>query len=312
MTFPKEQNEGPTPTNELCPKWGSDVVALALVELDIPYFALTPGASFRGLHDSLVNFLEDRGPELVLCAHEQNAVAIAHGYAKATDTPMLVGLHANVGLMNATMAIYNAFCDRVPMIIVGATGPGDAPKRRPWIDWIHTSQDQGGLIRNFIKWDAQVASPSAAVEALHRANIIARTPPCGPVYICLDVEMQEVPINDKPLQLDKSLYRPGLPPYPQKQDTELLVSLFEEARSPLLLIGRVTRDRKSWDQRITLAERTGALVLTDIKQSAAFPTDHPNHTAPPIMHMTSRAGQLVRKKAGLILIFPAMRLIRKS
>ena len=110
--------------------WGSDAIALMLRELAVPYIALVPGASYRGLHDSIVNLLGNRAPQMVLCVHEETAVAISHGYAKVTDKMMASGLHANIGLMRATMSIYNAWCDRAPILIIGATGPWDATQRR--------------------------------------------------------------------------------------------------------------------------------------------------------------------------------------
>src|SRR5262249_61046594 len=130
-------------------------------------------------------------PQMLLCLHEESAVAIAHGYAKVTGTPMAAAVHSNVGLMHATMAIFNAWCDRMPVIVLGATGPVDAPKRRPWIDWIHTARDQGALVRDFVKWDDQPASAPAAQEALLRAALLANTAPRGPVYVCLDAGLQE-------------------------------------------------------------------------------------------------------------------------
>src|SRR6266436_4560088 len=158
--------ERPVLANEPGDYWGSDAVALMLRELDLPYVALNPGASYRGLHDSLVNLLGNSDPQMLLCLHEEHAVAIAHGYAKVTGRPMGAIVHSNVGLMHATMAIFDAWCDRVPVFVLGATGPVDAAKRRPWIDWIHTAQDQGALVRNFTKWDDQPASVAAAAEAL--------------------------------------------------------------------------------------------------------------------------------------------------
>ena len=178
--------------------WGSDPIAMMLRELGVPYIALVPGASYRGLHDSIVNLLGNRAPQMVLCVHEETAVAIAHGYAKVTDKMMASGLHANIGLMRATMAIYNAWCDRAPILILGATGPWDATQRRPWIDWIHTTTDQGGLIRNFTQWDNQPGSAGAATEALLRASQIAQTAPKGPVYINLEVAMQEGKLGPMP------------------------------------------------------------------------------------------------------------------
>src|SRR5436190_10338290 len=139
-------------------EWGSDAVADLLRALDIPYIALTPGASFRGLHDSLVNYLGNTRPELLLCVHEETAVALAHGYARVTGRPLAVALHANVGLMHATMAIFNAWCDRIPIVMLGGVGPMDAMQRRPWVDWIHTSRHLGALIRGYTKWDDQPGS----------------------------------------------------------------------------------------------------------------------------------------------------------
>ena len=171
--------------------WGSDVVADALRALGIPYVALNPGASFRGLHDSLVNRLGNRAPQMLLCLHENAAVALAHGYAKASGRPMAAILHSNVGLLNGAMGVFNAWADRAPILVIGATGPVDAAQRRPWIDWLHTMQDQGALLRGYVKWDAQPASAEAAVEALLRAAQIMDRAPRGPVYINLDAAMQE-------------------------------------------------------------------------------------------------------------------------
>src|SRR5262249_59873952 len=156
----------PVPAGVNAAGFGSDVVADALRATDIPYIALNPGASYRGLHDSLVNYLGNERPQMLLCLHEESAVAIAHGYARTSGRMMGVVLHSNVGLMHGTMAIFNAWCDRVPMLILGATGPWDAAKRRPWIDWIHTASDQGALVRGFTKWDNQPASVPAAYDAL--------------------------------------------------------------------------------------------------------------------------------------------------
>ena len=145
--------EKPVITSQVPAQYGSDVIADTLREVEVTYIALNPGASYRGLHDSLVNYLGNERPQILLCLHEESAIAIAHGYAKVTESAMAVALHSNVGLMHATMAIFNAWCDRVPILIIGATGPVDAAKRRPWIDWIHTASDQGALVRNYTKWD---------------------------------------------------------------------------------------------------------------------------------------------------------------
>jgi thiamine pyrophosphate-dependent acetolactate synthase large subunit-like protein len=269
--------EQPAGTPPPAPQYGSDVVADTLRALALPYIALVPGASFRGLHDSLVNYLGNRNPQMLLCLHEEHAVAIAHGYAKVTGQPMAVALHSNVGLFHATMAIFNAWCDRMPVLILGATGPVDAVKRRPWIDWIHTARDQGAIVRPYIKWDDQPASPEAAREALLRAMWHTRTAPQGPVYVNLDAEMQEAPLTAPLPPIVAARYTPSLATAPPAKIVSEAAAMLLRAERPLFLIGRVSRDPAAWDLRVALAEALNADVLTDLKVGAAFPTDHPLH-----------------------------------
>src|SRR6516225_7855162 len=221
------------------PGWGSDIVAETLRALQIPYIALNPGASYRGLHDSIVNYLGNQTPQMLLCLHEEIAVAIAHGYAKVTGKAMAAAVHSNVGLFHATMAIFNAWCDRMPVVILGATGPVDAAKRRPWIDWIHTARDQGAIVRNYTKWDDQPASPAAARESLLRAAWIANTAPMGQVYINLDAEMQETKLAEQLPSIDASRYMPTTATAAPPELIAAAASLLESARHPLILMGRV-------------------------------------------------------------------------
>ena len=193
--------------------WTSDVMAEMVRRLDLKYLAMVPGASYRGFHDSLVNYLGNRNPQMLLCLNEDDAVAIAHGFARVTGEPMGCVLHSNVGLMHGLMEIFNAWCARVPMIVIGATGPMAADQRRPWVDWVHTAKDQGALLRNFTKWDDQPTSVSAAVESFLRANQIARTAPKGPVYVCLEADLQERPFDASTMKLpDMARYLPGPSP----------------------------------------------------------------------------------------------------
>jgi thiamine pyrophosphate-dependent acetolactate synthase large subunit-like protein len=261
--------------------FGSDAVAEALRALDIPFIALNPGASYRGLHDSLVNHLGNSAPQMLLCLHEEHAVAIAQGWAKVTGRPMLAAVHSNVGLFHATMAIFNAWCDRMPVIVLGATGPVDAAKRRPWIDWIHTAQDQGAIVRSYVKWDAQPASPAAAREAVFRAAWLAGTAPCGPVYVNLDAAMQEAPLTEPLAPVDPARYMPAVAAGAPADLVAQAAALLQDARRPLILMGRVGRDEAAWATRLQLAEALGARVMTDLKVGAAFPTDHALHAGVP-------------------------------
>src|SRR5437762_1196832 len=274
--------------------WGSDAIAELLRALEIPYIALTPGASFRGLHDSLVNHLGNTRPELLLCIHEESAVALAHGYARVTGRPLAVALHANVGLMHATMAIFNAWCDRIPILMLGGVGPIDAVKRRPWVDWIHTSRDLGTLVRGYTKWDDQPGSVSAALEATLRAYRIAMTPPQGPVYVSFDAALQEesLPAPVPLPALDR--YPASIPGIAPQETVREVARLLETSQRPLLLIGRVSNGLADFERRVALAERIGAVVLTDIKTGASFPTQHPLHPFPPSLYVSGDATQLIR------------------
>jgi thiamine pyrophosphate-dependent acetolactate synthase large subunit-like protein len=267
--------ERPIPSGANAPGFGSDVVADTLRALDIPYISLNPGASYRGLHDSIVNFLGNETPQMLLCLHEEAAVAIAHGYAKVTGKAMAAAVHSNVGLFHASMAMFNAWCDRMPIVVLGATGPVDAAKRRPWIDWIHTAADQGAIVRNFTKWDDQPASAGAARESLLRAWWLANSAPMGPVYINLDAEVQESRLPEPLAPIDTARFIPPVETAAPAAAVRRAAALLKSAKRPLIYAGRVSRSLEAWNARIALAEALDARVVTDLKIGAAFPTDHP-------------------------------------
>ena len=275
--------------------WGSDVAAQMLRRFGIPFVSLNPGASYRGLHDSIVNHLGNETPGMILCLHEDHSVAIAHGYAKATGEPMACVLHSNVGLLHGAMSLYNAWLDRVPMIVLGATGPLDATKRRPWIDWIHTSRDQAGLVRSFIKWDDQPSSPQALVESMCRANIMTRSAPTAPVYIVLDAGLQEMQLDNTttPEMPDLSRFTPPPGPRPAHESVDAAVAILKKAKKPLVLIGRNTREPERWAARVRLVEQLGAVVMTDLKNASGFPSDHPAQVVPPFNQLNKDARSVV-------------------
>jgi thiamine pyrophosphate-dependent acetolactate synthase large subunit-like protein len=284
----------PAPPDVPARLFGSDAIAALLRATRVPYVAFNPGASFRGLHDSIVNLLGNHDPRLLLTLHEAQAVAIAHGYAKVTGQPLAVLLHANVGLMNATMAIYDAWVDRVPMLILGATGAVDAARRRPWIEWIHTSRDQAAIIRNFIKWDDQPASLPAALEAIVRAWGMTRTTPCAPVYVCLDVDIQErelpgaAGVAALPIP-DLAHYPLAMPSRPSEADLIAAEGLMQQARRPLVLVGRHSRTAEAWAMRVRFVESLGAAVICDQKCGVGFPSTHARFVAAPAQYLDARS-----------------------
>jgi len=285
--------------------FGSDVMAETLHALDIPYIALNPGASYRGLHDSIVNYLGNERPQILLCLHEESAIAIAQGWAKVTGRAMAAAVHSNVGLMHATMAVFNAWCDRMPVVILGATGPVDADKRRPWIDWIHTARDQGALIRHYTKWDDQPASPAAAREALLRAAWIANTTPQGPVYVNLDAGVQEAklaaPADNAVPPPEAARFMPQVLAAPAHEAVQDAAARLKAAKAIVILAGRASRAIEAWDDRVALAEALNARVITDLKIGASFPTDHPLHVGAPANLVPDADGLQALAQADLIL-----------
>ena len=283
------------------PGWGSDVAAETLRALEIPYIALNPGASYRGFHDSIVNYLGNETPQMLLCLHEEAAVAIAHGYAKVTGKAMAACVHSNVGLFHATMAIFNAWCDRMPIVVLGATGPVDAAKRRPWIDWIHTARDQGAIVRNYTKWDDQPASPAATRESLIRATWMANTAPMGPVYINLDAELQEAKLTEQLPPIDVARFMPDATPAPSPELVKEAAAMLKGAKQPVIVIGRTSRGVEGWNDRVALAEALNAKVITDLKCAAGFPTDHPLHAGVPAGNAMTPEAVAALKAADVIL-----------
>ena len=175
-------------------KYGSDLIVDLMHKYGIPFVSLNPGATFRGLHDSIVNYAGNN-PEMILCQHEKIAVQIAHGYARATGKPMVAIAHDTVGLLHATNAIYYAYLDRAPIIVMGATGPMDTTRRRPGIDWIHTTVHQGQVVRDYVKWDRQPDNAQEIIDSFARGYRVATQEPQGPVYLCYDALLQENPLD---------------------------------------------------------------------------------------------------------------------
>ena len=167
---------------------------------------------------------------MMLCNHEEIAVQIAHGYAKATGKPMAVILHNLVGLLHACMAIYYAYIDRVPIFIIGATGPMDEAKRRPHIDWTHTALVQGNAVRDYVKWDYQPTSIEGVPETFARAYSIMMTEPQGPVYMCYDAALQEAP-HDVPLPPPSAVATPS-PMAPDPAAIEAIADKLLKAEHP--------------------------------------------------------------------------------
>jgi acetolactate synthase-1/2/3 large subunit len=254
-------------------RWASHVIVDMLHAYDLPYAAMNPGASYRGLHDSIVNYGANR-PQLMLCQHEETAVQIAHGYAKASGQPMVAILHNLVGLLHANMAIYYAYADRAPVFIIGATGPMDETKRRPRIDWIHTALVQGEAVRAYTKWDYQPTVIDGVPESFARAYGVMMTEPRGPIYMCYDAWLQEQPLaHEVPLPPKGAMKVPArMAPDPAALKTA--AEMLMQAKRPVILAEFVGREPEGFHALVQLAETLGAPVY-DVNARLNFPSRHP-------------------------------------
>jgi benzoylformate decarboxylase/acetolactate synthase-1/2/3 large subunit len=236
------------------------------------YVSLNPGSSYRGLHDSLVNY-GGNDPEIITCNHEKLAVGIAHGYAKAAREPMACILHDIVGLLHGSMGIYYAWIDRAPVVVLGGAGPMAYDRRRPHIDWIHTALVQGNAVRDFTKWDDQPASVASVPESVMRGYRIATASPQGPVYIALDAGLQEDElVGEVPLPNWDRLRTPS-PIGPDPAALRRLAERLCAAERPLLVVSYAGRDRGAFGQLVELAELLGAGVV-DTGWRLNFPNRH--------------------------------------
>lgn len=237
------------------------------------YLSLNPGSSYRGLHDSLVNYGGNE-MEMLCCPHEKIAVGLAHGYAKASGEPMGVILHNVVGLLHGAMGIYYSYIDRAPVMVFGGSGPAAHSRRRPNIDWIHSANVQGNAVRDYTKWDHEPRSIEDVPDTIARAYRIAMSEPRGPVYVALDAGLQETPLDAPVLMPDLGRLavpsRIGPDPRALRQLAEKLCA----AKRPVIVAGYAGRDPQAFGQLTQLAELTGAGVIdTGIRLN--FPNRHP-------------------------------------
>lgn len=256
------------------PEFVSDLVIYLLNELGVEYAPLNPGATIRGLHESVVNYGNNTNPELITCCHEELAVAMAEGFYLATGRPQVTLAHNIVGLQHASKAIYEAFLNNIPMIILGGTGPLDASHRRPWIDWIHTAQVQGQIVRDYVKWDDQPLGAQSVAESVLRAYQIAMTEPRGPVYLCFDVELQEARLPDDFVLPDISRYQVPASPQGNPEAVEEAAKALMAAENPVIVVEGLGRTPGGSETLQTLVDLVGAPVI-EIGSAYNLPNSHP-------------------------------------
>ena len=249
---------------------GSDFMVDVLKTLDLEYIATNPGSSFRSIHESLVNYGGNKAPEMITCMHEEAAIAMAHGYAKAAGKPMAAIIHGTVGLQHGAMAIYNAWVDRVPIMLFAGNGL-DAETRRPGTEWNHSVQDAAAMVRDFVKFDDCPASLQHFAESTVRAYKIATTPPMEPVLITADMDLQEKAVEGEPHVPKLARSRPA------QGDRAALAEAAKwlvAAQSPVIIADRAVRDQEGVKLLVELAETLQAPVV-DLGGRMNFPSAHP-------------------------------------
>lgn len=257
---------------------GSDFMVDVIKTLDIAYLPSNPASSFRALHESLINYGKNTKPEFLTCTHEESGAGMCHGYFKVAGKPLLTLCHGTVGLQHATMAIYNAWCDRVPMIVVGGNDL-DAAKRPPGVPTFHAAQDINALVRDFTKWDDTPVSLQHFAQSFVRAYKIAMTPPYGPVAISLDAGLQQEPIRENGERLYIPRYVPTAPPQGDANAVREAARLLANAESPVIVVDRAARSENGIRLLIQLAEALQAPVV-DQGGRMNFPNTHYLRSAP--------------------------------
>lgn len=250
---------------------GSDFMVDLLKAAGVEYVAAMPGSTFRGLHESIVNYGGNHAPQLISCVHEEISAAICHGYAKVAGKPMACLVHSNVGLQHASMAIYNAWCDKAPVIVLAGNGL-DATLRRPWIEWLHTMTDLGTMVRDFVKWDDTPRSLDHYAESFMRAYEISTTPPYEPVMLVVDIALQEDPVPAPGKKRVPKLAQVSAPAG-EPAAIDKAAAMLLAARAPLIVADRVARTPAGVDLLVQLAELLNAPVV-DRGGRMNMPTDH--------------------------------------
>jgi len=259
------------PSETFITRPGSDFMADVLKAIGLQYVAINPAAGFRSLQESLINYSGNKNPEILTCLHEESATGIAHGYAKASGKPMGVMVHGTVGLQHAAMGIYNAWVDRVPLIMFAGNGI-DADTRRPGVEWIHSAQDPVALVREFVKWDDQPASLQHFAESTVRAYKYTMTAPMEPVVISIDMDLQEEAIEHADKLRIPKITRLSHP----QGDTSALreaATLLVNAEKPVIIADRAVRSQNGVRLMVELAETLGAPVV-DLGGRMNFPNTH--------------------------------------
>ncbi len=262
----------PVPTEPgLAPSCGSDFMVDVMKAVGIDYVFSNTAQSFAPLQESVVNYANNQAPEFITCMHEESSVGMAHGYAKASGKAAAIFCHATVGTQHAAMAIYNAYCDRVP-VIAFLGNQIDATTRGNATEWRHAAQDPAAFVRDFTKWDDQPITLQHFAESLVRGHQMAMTPPMSPVCISTDFVLQSEPLHEREkLKIPK--ITPISPPAGDLASVREVARLLVAANSPVIMAGHLARTPAGMKLLVELAELLNAPVI-DQGDRQNFPNTH--------------------------------------
>jgi acetolactate synthase-1/2/3 large subunit len=219
-------------------------------------------------------------PSLLTCPNEMVALSIAHGFAAVGGAPQCVLVHVECGTQALAGAVHNAARGRAPVLIVAGASPftqgGELPGgRNEFIHWIQDVHDQRGLVRGYMRYDAEVRTGRNMRQMLFRALQFARSDPQGPVYLMAAREVLEERVPPEPADpADWPAIAPGaLPP----EGVAALARALREAANPLVVTSFVGRRPEAVAELVRLADRLGLAVLDSVPSAVNFPADHPGY-----------------------------------
>src|SRR5580704_10640485 len=285
------ETELPKVDSPLGGRAGSDFMVDVIKSMGIEYVYANPASSYRGIHESLINYGKNTMPEFITCMHEESSIAMAHGYFKVAGKPAMVLCHGVVGLMHGTMSIYNAWCDRAPVIVVGGTDL-DASRRAPGVPTTHSAQDINAIVRDYTKWDDTPVSLQHFAQSFVRAYKLAMTPPHEPVALSLDGQLQEASISE---QESKTLYIPKYvqtaPPQADVAALREAAKLLVNAQNPIIVVDRVARTAEGVKHLVELAELLQAPIF-DLAGRMNFTNTHHLYQSPRVLQLVAQADVL--------------------
>ncbi|KAI0330509.1 thiamine diphosphate-binding protein [Cubamyces sp. BRFM 1775] len=222
--------------------------------------------------------------EIVTCPHEMVALSAAQGYAQVTGKPAAVIVHVDVGTQGLAGAIHNVDRGRTPVLIFAGAAPQSSDRRlkgtkNEWPMWLQDVPDQPSIVRQYMRFTAQIQSGKNAAKMVMRALQIAKSEPRGPVYLWARRETTEEEVDpaifEENLDITKwpAVQAPALPP----KVVSTIVDALLQAQFPLIIAANSGRNPKTVPLLSTLSSLLAIGVFTSCPSAVCIPWTHPNY-----------------------------------